>query len=91
MFECRVAAPWNRRPGPKGHVHYMSCYIALQDFLFQYKAGVEGVTADNVLAAAQCHLHPGQQTAVVVGNAKELGPALRAAGFEVVPLPLDPL
>jgi zinc protease len=59
---------------------------ALQDFLFRYKAAVEGVTAEDVLGAAQRHLHPQQQTVVVVGDASAIKPQLQAAGFSVQPL-----
>lgn len=62
-----------------------------QDFLFNYKSAVEQVPAKDVLAAAQRHLHPSQQTVVVVGNASQIKPALEAAGMTVVPLQLDPL
>lgn len=60
----------------------------LQDFIFAYRSGIEAVRAPDVLAAAQRHLHADGQAAVVVGDAASVGPALREAGFEVLPLPL---
>lgn len=61
---------------------------ALQDFLFRYKAAVEGVSAEDVLGAAQRHLHLQQQTVVVVGDAAKVRPQLQAAGFSIQPLVL---
>jgi predicted Zn-dependent peptidase len=60
----------------------------LQDFLFRYKAAVEGVSAEDVLGAAQRHLHLQQQTVVVVGDAAKVRPQLQAAGFSIQPLVL---
>jgi predicted Zn-dependent peptidase len=61
----------------------------LQDFLFQYRAGIEAVTGESVRSAAGRHLHPGQQVVVVVGDAVQVRPQLMAAGFKVLPLKLQ--
>lgn len=39
-----------------------------QDYLFQYKTGIEQVTSENVRNAAQRHLHPDQQIVVVAAD-----------------------
>ena len=62
-----------------------------QDYLFKYRDNVQAVTAQGVLDAARRHLHPEQMTAVVVGNAAVVQPQLVAAGFDVVPLQLEPV
>jgi hypothetical protein len=59
-----------------------------QDFIYSYRDGIAAVSASDVTAAAGRHLHPAEQAAVVVADAAEAGPALRAAGFEVRPLQL---
>ena len=63
--------------------------LALQEYLSTYKKGIEGVTPDDVLAAAKRHLHPFQQTVVMVADAKNVRPQLEASGRAVVPLSLD--
>ena len=63
--------------------------LALQDYLFTYKKGIEGVTPDDVLAAAKRHLHPSQQAVVMAADAKYVKPQLEASGRAVVPLQLD--
>ena len=39
-----------------------------QDYLFQYKAGIEQVTSEDVRNAAQRHLHPDQQIIVIAAD-----------------------
>ena len=39
-----------------------------QDYLFQYKAGIEQVTSKDVQSAAQRHLHPDQQIVVIAAD-----------------------
>lgn len=39
-----------------------------QDYLFQYKTGIEQVTSEDVRNAAQRHLHPNQQTVIVAAD-----------------------
>ncbi len=39
-----------------------------QDYLFQYKTGIEHVTSEDVRNAAQRHLHPEQQIVVVAAD-----------------------
>ena len=39
-----------------------------QDYLFQYKAGIEQVTSEDVRNAALRHLHPERQTVVVAAD-----------------------
>lgn len=41
-----------------------------QDYLFQYKTGIEQVTSEDVRNAAQHHLHPDQQIVVVAADKK---------------------
>jgi zinc protease len=61
----------------------------VQDYLFQFKAGIEKVTTQDVLEAARRHLHPDQQVVVIAANAEALRPQLEAQGRRVVPLVLD--
>ncbi|KAK9830103.1 hypothetical protein WJX72_009788 [[Myrmecia] bisecta] len=69
------------------------CIFALlgipQDYLFQYKAGIEAVTAQDVLEAAQRHLHPAQQTVVMAADAGLIRQRLVDQGRTVVDLSLD--
>ena len=44
--------------------------MSAQDYLFQYSAAIEAVTPADVLAAARRHLHPEQQTAVIIADAR---------------------
>lgn len=66
-----------------------SPHSPLQDFIFQYRKGVEGVTAAQVLEAAQRHLHPQQHVVVVVGDAETVRPMLQGINAKVVPLYLE--
>ncbi len=59
-----------------------------RDYMFQYQRGIEGVTPAQVLAAARRHLHPAQQTGVVVGDAARIRPELERAGWRVQELKL---
>ena len=61
----------------------------MQDYLFTYKKGIEGVTAEDVLAAAGRHLHPAQQTVVMAADASLVRPLLEMRGRTVVPLNLE--
>lgn len=61
----------------------------LQDYLFTYKAGIEAVTAEDILAAARKHLHPQQQAVVVAADASAVSGQLRNQGRRVVPLTVD--
>lgn len=63
--------------------------LAVQDYLFTYKKGIEGVTPDDVLAAARRHLHPSKQAVVMAADAKYAKPQLEASGRAVVPIRLD--
>lgn len=63
--------------------------FALQDYLFQYKAGIEAVTAEDVLAAAKRHLHPKEQSVVLLADAKLVKDELVKRGRTVVPLSLE--
>ncbi|KAL4438208.1 hypothetical protein ABPG77_010569 [Micractinium sp. CCAP 211/92] len=61
-----------------------------QDYLFRYRAGIERVQPDDVLAAAQRRLHPRSQTIVVAGDAARLRAELGSAlGLPVEDLRLD--
>ncbi len=68
--------------------HWLSVFLS-QDFLFAYIARVQAVNAEDVLSAAQRHLHPGDQTLVVAADAAAVQQGLEAAGFQVQPLELD--
>jgi predicted Zn-dependent peptidase len=61
----------------------------VQDYLFQYRAGIEAVTPQDILAAARRHLHPRQQAVVMAADASVFQPQLEAAGMRVVPLTVD--
>lgn len=55
-----------------------------QDYPFTYRTRLSAVTAEDVRAAAERHLHPQQQVTVVVGDGKVLAPLLeRALGVQV--------
>lgn len=41
-----------------------------QDYLFQYKTGIERVTSEDVRNAAQRHLHPDEQIVVIAADRK---------------------
>ena len=56
------------------------------DFVFQYRDGVENATTQQVLAAAQAMLKPEQLITVVVGNMAQIEPSLDALGAQPVPL-----
>ncbi|CAL5221100.1 g3232 [Coccomyxa viridis] len=60
-----------------------------EDYLFTYKKGIEGVTAQDVLAAAGRHLHPAQQIVVMAADANLVRPQLERRGRTVVSLSLD--
>ena len=62
---------------------------AWQDYLFQYKAGIEAVTPEDILAAARRHLHPRQQAVVMAADAAVFQSRLEAAGMRVVPMTVD--
>jgi len=61
----------------------------VQDYLFTYKKGIEGVTPQDVLAAASRHLHPSQHTVVMAADAGLVRPQLEAKGRKVIPLSLE--
>jgi hypothetical protein len=54
----------------------------------RYKSGIERVQPQDVLAAAQRRLHPGQQTIVVAGDAKMLRKELSKLGMPIQELKL---
>ena len=76
-----LAAAANNRPAAASR--------AWQDYLFRYKAGIEAVTPEDILAAARRHLHPGQQAVVMAADASVFQPRLEAAGMRVVPMVVD--
>lgn len=55
-----------------------------QNFIFDYKKKVEGLTSDDILEAAKRHLHPGAQPILVVADASKVRSALQKLGREVV-------
>ena len=60
-----------------------------QDYLFQYKAGIEQVTREDVRNAAQRHLHPDQQIVVVAADKKTFEAGLAQKFGKVELLTLD--
>lgn len=61
----------------------------MQDYLFTYKAGIEAVTAEDILAAAKRHLHPMQQAVVLAADASAVESQLLSHGRHVIPLVVD--
>jgi len=51
------------------------------DELERYRPSVAAVTADEVMAAAQAHIHPDRAAVLVVGDAARIEPDLREAGL----------
>jgi zinc protease len=47
-----------------------------EDFIFQYRRGVEATTIEDVQRVAQKYLNPDQLVTLVVGNATEINPPL---------------
>ena len=60
-----------------------------RDYLFQYQRGIEAVEPAQVLAAAQRHLHPSRQAAVVVGDVAKIRPELEGLGWRIEELKLE--
>jgi zinc protease len=59
------------------------------DELARYRAGIEAVTADDVLAAARAHVRPDEAAIVLVGDADAFGAELEAAGLGRVVIERD--
>lgn len=74
---------------PRAAEHAYPAWCCCQDYLFTYKTGIEAVTADDVLGAAQRHLHPAQQTVVVAADASEVQQSFEERGRRVIPTALD--
>jgi len=63
-----------------------------EDYLVQYQSKLEAVSASDLLAATRRHLHPKEQTVVVVGDAARLEEQLRGLPDRPLErLPLRPL
>ncbi|NCJ07017.1 insulinase family protein [Synechococcales cyanobacterium C] len=60
------------------------------DYIFQYQRAVKAMTANQVLQAAQAHLHPDQLVTLVVGNPQTMQPDLTALQGTVTPVKLQP-
>ena len=54
-----------------------------EDFIFQYQQGVKETTVEEVLKAAQEHLHPDRLVTLVVGNSEQIQPPLSSLGNDV--------
>lgn len=54
-----------------------------EDFLLQYKEGVENTTIEDVLRVANQYLQPDQIVTLVVGNPEEIEPSLSSLGLEM--------
>jgi zinc protease len=63
--------------------------VSGQNYLFQYKAGIEKVTPDAVLEAAQRHLNPAKLITVIAADAEKVQPSLEGLGQTVRPLLVD--
>lgn len=61
----------------------------VQDYLYSYREKIQAVTADDVLKAAQRHLHPRQQKVVVIADAATYEKELGRVGRSVVRLDID--
>lgn len=60
-----------------------------QDYLFQYKTGIEHVTSEDVRSAALRHLHPEQQIVVVAADRDSFEAPLRQHFGNVESLSID--
>lgn len=60
-----------------------------QDYLFQYKTGIEQVTSEDVCNAAQRHLHPDQQIVVVAADKSTFEADLRRKFGDIELLNID--
>lgn len=60
-----------------------------QDYLFQYKTGIEQVTSEDVRNAAQRHLHPDDQVVVVAADRKAFEAGLTQKFGQVELLTID--
>ena len=60
-----------------------------QDYLFQYKAGIEKVTSEDVRNAASRHLHPEQQIVVIAADKSIFEAPLTDRFGQVEPLVVD--
>ena len=60
-----------------------------QDYLMQYKTGIENVTSEDVQHAAQRHLHPRSQIVVLAADKKLFEPALKQKFGAVEVLSVD--
>lgn len=65
----------------------MACFM--QDYLFSYRDKIKAVTAQDVLGAAQRHLHPRKQLVVVAADANANRGQLEKQGRPIVSLTLD--
>lgn len=55
-----------------------------QNFILEFKEGIENVQEGDVLQAAQRHLHPKQQPIVVVADAKAIRKDLETLGIPII-------
>ncbi len=60
-----------------------------QDYLFQYKTGIEHVTSEDVRNAALRHLHPEQQIVVVAADRDSFEAPLKQRFSNVESLTID--
>jgi len=60
-----------------------------QDYLFQYKTGIEQVTSEDVRNAALRHLHPEQQIVVVAADRDSFEAPLKQRFSNVESLTID--
>lgn len=60
-----------------------------EDFIFQYRKGVEGTTVADIQRVAQTHLQPDDIVTLVVGNASAIQPPLSSLDAETIVRKID--
>jgi zinc protease len=77
-------------PGPVvGSISGLVVYGLPDDELGRYRAGIEAVTRDDVLAAARAHIQPERMAVVLVGDVDRIASDVEAAGFGPVEVERD--
>eukprot|EP00897_Mesotaenium_endlicherianum_P006597 jgi/Mesen1/5966/ME000301S05093 len=60
-----------------------------QDYVFKYKKAIENMTAEQVLRAAQTHLHPDKQPILLVTDVGAVRSSLASLGLPLVDVKID--
>lgn len=77
VFPLRFETP----PAVVGAISSIVVHGLPDDELARYRPAIEGVTAEDITAAAQAHLHPDEASILLVGDASTFLPALEAASL----------